>query len=91
MDTHSLKYNIGQGVWPGLVSHRGVVYYFPFLVVDFLRLLVAEEQHDRAEQKDGGAPADAVRPAELPHRPVTCKRERIYGSTRAGGVSKNIF
>ena len=41
------------------------------LVVYLLRLFIAEQQDNAAEQEDGRAPADAVRPAELPDRPVT--------------------
>jgi len=42
-----------------------------FLVVDFLRFFVAEEEDDSAEEKDWGSPRHPVRPAELPHRPLT--------------------
>lgn len=46
--------------------------HFPLLVVELLALLVAQQQHDGSEQEDGGAPADAVCPPELPYRPVAC-------------------
>lgn len=46
------------------------MYNRPLLVVDLLRLLVADEQEDGANKEDGTAPGDAVRPAEVPVWPV---------------------
>jgi len=46
------------------------MYDFPLLIVDLLRLLVAEQQDDGSEKEDGRAPADAIGPAELPDSPI---------------------
>lgn len=40
------------------------------LVVDLLRLLVADEQEDGANEEDGTAPRNAVRPPKVPVWPV---------------------
>lgn len=65
---------------------------FTLFVVDLLGLLVAEQEYDCAEQEDGGAPANAVRPPELPHLSVACNTNtgsttRIQPITNSGTVS----
>lgn len=41
-----------------------------FLVVNLLGFFIAHEENDAAEEENGGAPADAVRPAEFPYRAI---------------------
>lgn len=71
----SLENDIWQNVRPGLGSHLRVVYDFSLLVVDLFRFLVAQQQNDGAKQKDGRTPANAVRPAELPHWSVAYSKK----------------
>lgn len=61
-----LQYHIRQGL-------NALGLDLAFLVVDLLRLFVAEQEYNCTKQEDGGAPADAVRPPELPHLSVACK------------------
>lgn len=66
-----LEYDIRQGL-------NALGSDFALFVVDLLRLLVAQQEDDGAEQEDRCAPADAVRPPELPHLPVACKHTSTY-------------
>lgn len=58
-----LQNDVRQVVRPCLGAHLVFMYDFPFLIVDLLGLLVAEQQDNGPKQKDGRTPADAIGPA----------------------------